>query len=181
MSVKKTPIVWLTGMSGAGKTTLSLEVLLSLQKKGYKVRIVDGDDVRNKYKKRLGFSREDVMTNNMYIVQMCKELREAVDLIIVPVISPFFEVRDKVRECLEPNFHLVYLKVDIECLKVRDTKGLYLAADKGEVTNLIGYSESTPYEEPKDAEVTINTSGESELYESKRILMDYIKPFLELT
>ena len=76
------------------------------------------------------------MKNNLRIASLCNKLRKEYDFILVPVISPYDQVRTQVRLMLEPNFYLVYLKVDIETLKKRDTKGLYSAADKGLISDL---------------------------------------------
>ena len=81
---------------------------------------------------------------------------ERVDLGMVKwVISPYDEIRKEVRNLLSPMFHLVFLKAGIESLRSRDTKGLYAAADRGEITDLIGYSKCNPYEIPTDAEIVI--------------------------
>ena len=96
------------------------------------------------------------------------------DLIIVPVISPYDEIRQEVRSKLEPNFHLVYLKSDIQSLRLRDTKGLYLAADKGLINNLIGYSKINPYDEPSNPEIIIETGSHVTVNDSKDQLLGYI-------
>ena len=169
MSVWKAPIIWLTGMSGSGKTTLSSEVKIILQKQCYTVRIVDGDDVRNSYTEKLRFNRSDVMKNNIYIAQKCQDLRAECDVILAPVISPY-----KVRRLLSPNFHLIYLKTDIDSLIARDPKGLYKLAADGLIKDLIGYSRTTPYEQPDDAELTIETNNENTINASKIQLLKYI-------
>ena len=108
MPLKQAPIIWFTGMSGSGKTTLSSQIKIMLQQLHYCVRIVDGDDIRNNYTEKLGFNRLDVMKNNLYITQKCLDLRADCDVILVPVISPYNQVRLEVRKRLSPNFHLIY-------------------------------------------------------------------------
>ena len=76
-------------MSGAGKSTLSVQLKMQLQDKGYRVQIIDGDAIRNNYTTKLGFSRKDVMANNLNIAQKCLESRRHCDVILVPVISPY--------------------------------------------------------------------------------------------
>ena len=83
------PIIWFTRMSGSGKSTLSVKLTKRLQNKGYKVQIIDGDIIRDNYTTKLGFSRQDVLTNNLNIAQKCLELRNNCDVILVPVISPY--------------------------------------------------------------------------------------------
>jgi len=175
----KSPIIWLTGMSGSGKSTLALELKSFLLTRQYKVRVVDGDDVRGKDTKKLGFGHSDVMKNNTRISNLCLELRKEYDVIIVPVISPYDDIRTKVRAILEPNFHLVYLRSDIESLRNRDTKGLYAAADRGIIKDLIGYSSVNPYDVPYNAELVINTDNGTTIEESRKKLLDYIRILLK--
>ncbi|SVE45322.1 uncharacterized protein METZ01_LOCUS498176, partial [marine metagenome] len=111
---------------------------------------------------------------NLRIAHMCQKLRKDFDVIIVPVISPYDDIRKKVRAVLEPNFHLIYLIADIESLKYRDTKGLYSASDKGLINDLIGYSNINPYDEPNNAELTIETGNHKSIQEVDRQLSNYI-------
>jgi adenylylsulfate kinase len=175
VTVNKTPIIWFTGMSGSGKSTLSIELKKQLQDKGYSVQIIDGDTIRDHYTTKLGFGRKDVLTNNLNIAQKCLESRSNCDVILVPVISPYQEVRSEVRKRLEPNFHFIYLTTTLDDLKKRDTKGLYALADSGVIKDLIGISKETPYEAPDDAELTIDTTDQKTITESTIQLVNYIK------
>ena len=175
MTVNQTPIIWFTGMSGSGKSTLSIELKNQLQDKGYRVQIIDGDTIRDNYPTKLGFSRKDVLSNNLNIVQKCLESRSHYDVILVPVISPYEEVRREVRKLLVPNFHLIYLTTTLDNLKKRDTKGLYALADRGVIKDLIGFSKETPYEAPDDAELTIDTTDRDTKTESTTQLVNYIE------
>jgi len=172
--VNNTPIIWFTGMSGSGKSTLSIELKKKLHSNGYKVQIIDGDTIRDNYTTKLGFSRHDVLTNNLNIAQKCLELRNNCDVILVPVISPYQTARIAVRKLLTPNFHLIYLKASLDSLKERDPKGLYALAGCGEMTDLIGYSQTTPYEAPDNAALTLDTSNQNTLCESTLKLFDYV-------
>jgi len=174
----KPPVVWLTGMSGSGKSTLASSIKGFFSRKNYKIYVVDGDEVRDKDCDKLGFGYEDVMKNNIRIANLCNQLRLEYDAIIVPVISPYNNVRNCVRSLLEPNFHLAYLKVSIKTLRERDTKGLYLAADRGIIKDLIGYSEINPYDVPDNAEITINTGSKVSIEESKEQLVEYFSKLL---
>ena len=171
--IKSASIIWLTGMSGSGKSTLASSLESFLLENDYTVRTIDGDDVRDNDSKKLGFGYEDVMKNNLRIASLCNKLRKEYDFILVPVISPYDQVRTQVRLMLEPNFYLVYLKVDIETLKKRDTKGLYSAADKGLISDLIGYSEVNPYDIPDNPEVVVDTGSIVSIEASKGQLIDY--------
>ena len=180
MTVNKTPIIWFTGMSGSGKSTLSIELKKVLQNNSYSVQIIDGDTIRDNYTTQLGFGRKDVLSNNLHIAQKCLESRSNCDVILVPVISPYQEVRSEVRKRLQPNFHLIYLTTTLDNLKKRDTKGLYALADSGVIKDLIGFSKETPYEAPDDAELTINTTDKKTIMESTIQLVNYIQSHGEL-
>jgi adenylylsulfate kinase-like enzyme len=172
-------VLWLTGMSGSGKSTLASYLAEFLTNRGYKTRIIDGDDVRGKDEKKLGFGYEDVLKNNLRIAELCLDLKnENLDIVIVPVISPYKDVRKKVKVLLNPFLHLIYIKSNISSLKDRDTKGLYAASDRGEIVDLIGYSDINPYDEPKDPSVVINTCNNTTLGESKNKLLEYIKDYV---
>jgi adenylylsulfate kinase-like enzyme len=161
-------------MSGSGKSTLATYIEDFCKKRQYKVYIVDGDEVRDKDVEKLGFDREDVLKNNLRIAKLCLSLKdEGFNIVLVPVISPYEEIRGKVRLILEPNLHLVYVKADIDSLKKRDTKGLYAASDNGLINDLIGYSEVNPYDEPSNAELTIETGNHKSVQESCRQLSNY--------
>ena len=168
-------ILWLTGMSGSGKSTLASYVKQICEENGYKARIIDGDDVRDKDEKKLGFGYDDVLTNNLRIATFCLDLRNKdVAVVIVPVVSPYEKVRKKVKDLLDPFLHLIYIKADIESLKERDTKGLYLAADCGEIDDLIGYSDINPYDEPLEPSIVIEAGNNTSFDESKKKLFEYV-------
>ena len=163
-------------MSGSGKSTLAEYIKDTYQKEGYSVRIIDGDDIRDKDVDKLGFGRKDVEVNNLRIAKLCLESKDSgFDLILVPVISPYDEVRKRTRSLLEPYYHLVYVEADIDSLKKRDTKGLYKAADQGLINDLIGYSEINPYDKPSDADFVVNTNNNTLLNDSKQSLLGFVK------
>jgi len=163
-------------MSGSGKSTFAEYIRDTYQKEGYRVRIIDGDDVRDEDVEKLGFGRKDVEVNNLRIAKQCLESKDnGFDLILVPVISPYNEVHKRTRSFLEPYYHLVYVEADIDSLKKRDTKGLYRAADQGLVNDLIGYSEINPYDKPSDADFVVNTSNNTLLNDSKQSLLGFVE------
>jgi adenylylsulfate kinase-like enzyme len=170
----KSPVVWLTGMSGSGKTTLANKLKIYFDKRICAISIIDGDSVRDSDKKQLGFGMQDVRINNTRIALLCNKQREEFDLVIVPVISPYNKIREEVREVLNPDFHLVYLKTDINSLKGRDPKGLYAAADRGDINDLIGYSKINLYDEPNNPELIVPTTSKISPDESFNILLNYI-------
>ena len=172
--VQKANIFWFTGMSGVGKSTLAEHAKNRLVEKGYAVMILDGDVIREKYKTKLGFGREDVKKNNFYIARLCQEQRNNYDVIMVSIISPMDNVRRKVKRILSPNYYLIYICADIEILKKRDKKGLYKKSENGEITDLIGYSDTNPYDIPEDYDLIINTNKESELKKTKQLFEDFV-------
>jgi len=173
---RKFNIVWLTGMSGSGKSTFAEYIKDTYQKEGYSVRIIDGDDIRDRDVEKLGFGRKDVEVNNLRIAKLCLESKDnGFDLILVPVISPYDDVRKRTRSLLEPYYHLVYVEADIDSLKKRDTKGLYKAADQGLIHDLIGYSEINPYDKPSNADFVVNTNNNTLLNDSKQSLLGFVK------
>lgn len=161
----QSPIFWFTGLSGSGKTTVTKLVSDILVQKNLKVRIIDGDDVRDNYAKRLGFSPEDIEINNKLICDLCQKERQHYDLILVPVISPLDKVRRMVKERLEPGFYLIYCNAKLESVMERDVKGLYQKAKEGKIPDMIGFSEVSPYEIPKNADLVLNTDGKVETEE----------------
>ena len=165
-------------MSGSGKSTLASYVEDFCKKKQFKIYTIDGDEVRDKDVEKLGFGRKDVLKNNLRIAKLCLSLKdEGFNIVLVPVISPYEEIRNKVRSLLGQNLHLVYVKTDIDTLKKRDTKGLYAAAAKGVINDLIGYSDVNPYDEPDNAEIVIDT-GRTTFDQSRNKLLNYIEKFV---
>ena len=166
-------------MSGSGKSTLAEYIKNTYQNEGYTVRIIDGDDIRDRDVEKLGFGRKDVEVNNLRIAKLCLDSKDSeFDLILVPVISPYDEVRKRTRSLLEPYYHLVYVETDIDSLKKRDTKGLYKAADQGLINDLIGYSEINPYDKPSDADFVVNTNNNTLLNDSKQSLLGFVKSIM---
>jgi adenylyl-sulfate kinase len=150
--------LWFTGMSGAGKSTVSERIHLRLKDGGAKVELLDGDIVRTHLSKGLGFSKEDRDTNIRRIGFVCELLSRNGVIAIVAAISPYREVREEVRARIG-NFVEVYVHCPIEVLASRDVKGLYKKALAGEIASFTGISD--PYEPPVNPEVTIDSSQES--------------------
>jgi adenylylsulfate kinase len=153
----KAKIFWLTGLSGSGKSTISDGVNERLQNRGYEVKIVDGDDVRESYSVKLGFSREDVIKNNLLIGNLCIQLSDSFDVILVPVISPYQETREIIKNKAAGNLFHIYCNSSIGSVVSRDVKGLYNKAKKGEITDMIGYSKYSVYEPPEKPDHEVDT------------------------
>jgi adenylylsulfate kinase len=150
--------LWFTGMSGAGKSTISERVYERLKQAGARVELLDGDVVRTHLSKGLGFSKEDRDENIRRIGFVCELLSRNGVIALVAAISPYREVRDEVRSKIG-DFVEVHVTCPIEVLAERDVKGLYKKALAGEIPAFTGVSD--PYEPPLHPEVTVDSSRES--------------------
>ncbi|KKB73804.1 MULTISPECIES: adenylyl-sulfate kinase [Bacillus] len=169
----KSGIIWLTGLSGSGKSTIANAAARQLFEEGFQVTVLDGDNVRHGLNKDLGFSDEDRKENIRRIGEVAKLFVEQGTIVITAFISPFKEDRDLVRQLLGENeFHEVYVKCDLETCEKRDPKGLYKKARNGEIRFFTGID--SPYEEPESPELILNTS-EHDRNECKDRLVEYVK------
>jgi adenylyl-sulfate kinase len=150
--------LWFTGLSGAGKSTISEIVEQQLRERGHRVERLDGDIVRTNLSKGLGFSKEDRDENVRRVGFVCQLLSRNGVAAIAAFISPYREIRDEVRSKTE-NFVEVYVECPIETLVARDVKGLYKKALAGEIKNFTGVSD--PYEPPVNPEVVVKTSQQT--------------------
>ena len=169
--------VWLTGIPGSGKTTMSNLLKEYLQKKSIPVIILDGDEIRKTVSKDLGFSPQDRKEHNRRVIEITKLLVKNNFTVIIPLISPYKETRDLARKEI-PNFVEVYVKASLDTCIKRDPKGLYKKAQKGEITNLTGLQ--SPYEEPQNPEVILDTEKNSpqqclDIITSKLQQLGYLK------
>src|SRR5437879_4089453 len=151
-------VVWFTGLSGAGKSTIATALQTELARRGRHAELLDGDEVRTHLSRGLGFSKEDRDTNIRRIGYVARVIARSGGVAITAAISPYREVRDEVRS-QTPNFVEVYARCPLDTLVERDVKGLYRKAIAGEIANFTGVSD--PYEEPLRPEVTCDTSEES--------------------
>jgi adenylylsulfate kinase len=163
--------LWFTGLSGAGKTTLSAAVAQAIHERGHGVEVLDGDVIRGTLSKGLGFSREDRDTNIRRIGFVAKLLTRNGVPVIVAAISPYRAVRDEVRAEIG-SFVEVFVRCPIEELIRRDVKGLYERALNGEVAQFTGVSD--PYEEPLNPEVIVDTDRET-IEQSTAKVMDALE------
>jgi adenylyl-sulfate kinase len=150
--------VWFTGLSGAGKTTVSKLVEEELRRRGRKVEVLDGDVVRTNLSKGLGFSKEDRDINIRRIGFVCHLLSRNGVTAVAAAISPYRAIRDENRGLIG-NFVEVFCRCPLDILVERDVKGLYKKALAGEIENFTGVSD--PYEEPESAEVVCDTDRET--------------------
>jgi adenylylsulfate kinase len=159
--------IWFTGLSGAGKSTISEIIERKLRAAGRKVELLDGDVVRTHLSKGLGFSKEDRDTNIRRIGWVCEVLTRNDVVAIAAAISPYRSVRDEVRERVG-RFVEVFVDVPLEVAIERDVKGLYKKALAGELRGFTGVDD--PYESPLDPEVVVRTAEETPEQSADRIL-----------
>ncbi len=147
-------VVWITGPSGAGKTTLANALHEKLEEMGYTAEVLDGDGIRSKLYPDLGFSREEREMHNKVVVHFAETLARNGVIAIVSVIAPYRSSREYARKEIK-NFMEVYLKCPVDVRIKRDPKGLYNKALKGELKELTGLD--GVYEEPENPELVLHT------------------------
>src|SRR5262245_10968088 len=165
-------VVWLTGLSGAGKSTIASLLQSELGTRGRGAEVLDGDEVRTHLSMGLGFSREDRDTNIRRIGYVARMLSRNGAVAITAAISPYREVRDEVRRFHEAEFVEVYVECTIEELTRRDRKGLYAKALRGEIKNFTGISD--PYEPPENPDIHVYSDRETE-EQSANVILDWLE------
>jgi len=152
--------VWLTGLSGSGKSTIAVDLEKRLWERGVRAYILDGDNIRHGLNKNLGFSPGDRTENIRRIGEVAKLFTEAGTVALTAFISPYRADRDQVRALMQAgDFVEVHVDCPVEVCEQRDVKGLYKKARAGEIKEFTGIS--APYEAPTKPELTINTSGQT--------------------
>lgn len=150
-------MIWMTGLSGSGKSTIALGVERELHKRGILCRILDGDNIRAGINSNLGFSDEDRHENIRRIAEIGKLFVDTGIVTIACFVSPTLELRQMARDIIgEEDFREVYIATPIEECERRDVKGLYARARKGEVRDFTGIS--APFEAPTSPDLTLDTS-----------------------
>ncbi|GIU85851.1 MAG: hypothetical protein KatS3mg009_0366 [Acidimicrobiia bacterium] len=148
--------LWFTGLSGAGKSTIANLVVDELRRRGHRVELLDGDEVREHLSKGLGFSKEDRDTNIRRIGFVASLLARNGVVAVTAAISPYRAVREEVRGWIE-RFVEIHVATPLEECEARDVKGLYAKARAGEIPEFTGVSD--PYEPPAHPEIRVETSG----------------------
>ncbi|WP_010531889.1 adenylyl-sulfate kinase [Lentibacillus jeotgali] len=169
----KSAVIWFTGLSGSGKSTISVELEKELYNQGVRTYRLDGDNIRHGLNKNLGFSPEDRKENIRRIGEVSKLMVEAGLFTLSAFISPYREDRDDVRELMEDGeFIEVFVDASVETCESRDPKGLYKKARAGEIKGFTGID--APYEAPVNPEVTVDTDKQS-LEESVQTIVAHLK------
>jgi adenylyl-sulfate kinase len=163
------PVLWLTGFSGAGKTTISTLVLGRLRAEGVAAVLLDGDALRGGLNRDLGFSDADRSENVRRVGEVARLMADAGLLVLVALISPFRADRDRARALFEPGrFFEIHVDAPLAVAEARDPKGLYRQARQGQVPQFTGIASG--YEPPLQAELTIDTVQTSAAQASQAVL-----------
>jgi bifunctional enzyme CysN/CysC len=165
-------VIWFTGLSGSGKSTIANALEVALHGRGYRTYILDGDNVRQGLNKDLGFTDADRVENIRRIAEVAKLMLDAGLIVMTAFISPFIRERQMARELIGPeNFVEVYVSTSLEVCEQRDVKGLYKKARNGQLPNLSGIG--SPYEAPTEPDIQI--TSEASLAEAvERLLSEVI-------
>ena len=165
--------IWLTGLSGSGKSTIAVAAEKALNERGRLTYILDGDNIRHGLNSNLGFSPEDRTENIRRIGQVSRLFTDAGLIVFTSFISPYRADRDAVREIMgDGDFIEAWVQASVETCEGRDVKGLYKKARAGEIPEFTGIS--APYEEPLKAELILDTNGQS-VEESVAELVAYLE------
>lgn len=173
-------VIWFTGLSGSGKTTIALEVEKRLFQKGYQTYVLDGDNIRSGLNANLGFSPEDRAENIRRVGEVAALFSDAGFVVLTAFISPYRSDRERARTAAirtGGDFHEVYVKAPLNICEKRDPKGLYRKARSGDIPDFTGIS--APYEAPDIPQLIIDTSVKSE-NKSVQELLDYIEASFSL-
>ena len=169
-------LLWFTGLSGSGKSTIANKVEESLHKQGVHTYSLDGDNIRAGINSDLSFSPEDRTENIRRIAEVANLMVDAGLVVLAAFVSPYKKDRDNIRHIVKDvNFVEIYVNTSLEECERRDVKGLYKMARAGEIKNMTGIS--APYEEPESPDVEIKTETET-IEQAVERIMTYIKPKL---
>lgn len=167
-------MLWFTGLSGSGKSTVAIALERELHSRGLLCRILDGDNIRSGINNNLGFSAEDRVENIRRIAEVGRLFVDTGIITIAAFISPNNQLREMAAEIIgKDDFVEVFVSTPLEECEKRDVKGLYAKARRGEIKNFTGIS--APFEAPAHPDITLDTS-KLPVEESVKILLDYVLP-----
>jgi adenylylsulfate kinase len=169
---QKSCTIWMSGLSGSGKSTIANQLETFLNELGYHTYTLDGDNTRLGLNKGLGFTEEDRIENIRRVAEVCKLMNEAGLIVICSFISPFEKNRTQAKEIIGDNFIEVFIDADLQTCETRDPKGLYKKARSGEIKDFTGIS--SPFETPSNAIVLKNNTQE-DFDRNVTFLVDLIK------
>lgn len=171
---KSSKVIWFTGLSGSGKSTLSNQIYESLKKKGFKVKKIDGDIFRKKKKTSNSFTKKNIISNNLNIINEVRKIKYKYNYVLVSVISPFLLTRKFAKKIFKKDYIEINIFCTIKTLIKRDTKGLYKKALNKQIKNLIGFKSKIKYQKSNYKVLKINTDKLS-VYMSSLKILKYLK------
>jgi adenylylsulfate kinase len=175
---QKSKVLWCTGLSGSGKSTIAQALERKLYNEGFFAQVLDGDNIRSGINNNLGFTIDDRKENIRRIAEVSKLYINSGVICINSFISPTYEIRDYAKEIIgEENFIEIYINAPIEVCENRDVKGLYKKARAGEIKSFTGID--SPYEAPKNPHFEIKTN-ENTVEEAVEKLYNFIIPIIKL-
>ncbi len=175
---QKARVIWLTGLSGSGKTTIAKGLERALYDEGYFTKLLDGDNVRAGINNNLSFSAEDRVENIRRISEVAKLFVEGGIITIASFVSPTNDLRNMARDIIgEDDFILVHVNTPLEVCEKRDVKGLYAKARLGEIPNFTGIS--APFDTPIQPAITVSTENQS-IKDSVDFVMSALQEYLNL-
>jgi adenylylsulfate kinase len=169
---QKSCTIWMSGLSGSGKSTIANQLETILNEQGYHTYTLDGDNTRLGLNKGLGFSEEDRIENIRRVAEVAKILNDAGLIVICSFISPFEKNRTQAKEIIGENFIEVFVDADLSTCETRDPKGLYKKARTGEIKDFTGIS--SPFETPSNA-IVLKNNTEEDLDRNVNLLVNLIK------
>ncbi len=173
---QRSKVIWMTGLSGSGKSTIAKGVEKVLHEQGFLTKLLDGDNVRSGINKNLSFSEEDRLENIRRIAEVSRLFLDGGIITINSFVSPTFDLRALAREIVgTEDFVEVYIKASYELCEQRDVKGLYAKARAGEIKHFTGLD--APFDEPLKPEIVVDTANQSP-EESVAYLVEQILPLI---
>ncbi|WP_284736020.1 adenylyl-sulfate kinase [Dongia deserti] len=164
-------VLWFTGLSGAGKSTIAMAVEQELFRRGFQTYVLDGDNVRRGLNSNLSFSPEDRAENIRRVGEVAALFADSGQIVVTAFISPYRSDRRRARAAAKDGFHEIYIKASLETCEKRDPKGLYRRARSGEIAEFTGVT--APYETPESPELTIDTDKLT-IEESVAAVLEYV-------
>tara|TARA_B110000046_G_scaffold48630_1_gene53895 strand:+ start:3170 stop:3775 length:606 start_codon:yes stop_codon:yes gene_type:complete len=174
---QKAKVLWLTGLSGSGKTTIAKALEKKLHQQGFLTQLLDGDNIRAGINNNLGFSEDHRTENIRRIAEVSKLFLNCGVISINCFVSPTEQIRNQAKAIVgKNNFIEIFINTSLEVCEARDTKGLYAKARKGEVKNFTGIS--APFESPKNPNVQVETENQT-VEQSANEVLAYILPHIK--
>lgn len=176
--IERPPVIWLTGLSGAGKSTIARQLKAKLSELGHGVVILDGDELRHGLCKDLGFSSEDRSENIRRVGEVAKLFRDTGVCVVAALISPFAKDRAAVRQIIGEGFFEVFVNTPLAICEDRDSKGLYAKVRKGDIKQFTGLS--SPYEPPLAPDIHLDGAKGETVDEHVQVILDTLQKLGQL-